>query len=217
MCSSRRSDRRGQVVVVVSSSHRPHHHPHQARRSSRLSSVNNLACFFVLLVFVHLARFLLRLVGRQRRQRRRRFVSRRRGLGLVRSFGQNLHFLLARFELLFKFFGNVGVSKLDRKGRFHQCLAVRKVGTGPAPRFVRSDVGHQDNAGMQEKIRNDFQDLFLAHEHPNDARFAVAEQAGLADAALLPGFLARAHVQQGFSENEQFGAVRVQDFLEICV
>lgn len=42
--------------------------------------------------------------------------------------------------------------------------------------------------------------------------FSVAEDAGFADAAFAPGFVAGALVEEGFAVDEEFGAVAAEDF-----
>ena len=51
-------------------------------------------------------------------------------------------------------------------------------------------------------IGDDLHGFFLTHEKTQALVLAVAEDAGFADAAFFPGFVARALVEEGFAVEE---------------
>jgi len=64
-------------------------------------------------------------------------------------------------------------------------------------------------------VGNDFHRLLLAHEDPATLVLLVLEDPDQPHAALVPGFVARPLLEERFVEDEQLGALRVDDFLHV--
>jgi hypothetical protein len=62
-------------------------------------------------------------------------------------------------------------------------------------------------------VGNDLHGFFLAHEESKALVLTVTEDAGFADAAFFPGFVAGSFVEEGFAVKKEFGAEGAEDFL----
>mmetsp|Transcript_19676 Transcript_19676/g.42808 ORF Transcript_19676/g.42808 Transcript_19676/m.42808 type:complete len:258 (+) Transcript_19676:139-912(+) len=131
---------------------------------------------------------------------------------LILPCQQLLHLLLMFFELSLKFVRDLGIGKPQRKHLLLE-LSVREVEAAPDPTPVGTRIGLQLDARIERVIGDYLHRLFLTHEESQPLVFAVTEDAGLADAAFLPRFLARALVKHCFAILEEFRAVRTEDFL----
>ena len=127
--------------------------------------------------------------------------------------GQQLgHFPLAILVLLFELIRNFRIRESQREDLLLQ-LAVGEVEAAPHPAPVRAGVGLELDARVEGVVRDDLHRLLLSHEKSQPLVLAMAEDARVADAALLPGFDAGALVEEGLAVEEEFRAVGAEGLL----